>query len=182
MKDLRNSPEYNQWKNEVKHRDGNACRHNAITKGQNWAAIRMALKSWILEKSQYLEFGRHDLNTIIGIPFQLTVDKQKSKNPRVIFSRSELYDDTLSCRIRELFDRKAGKLEKYQKSGKTTVLLVESSDIALMDIQGRKILNAILKAYPFGIPVGVDRIWYVDTADLPDWISFKDFTPELLKR
>ena len=26
MKDLRNSPEYNQWKNEVKHRDGNACR------------------------------------------------------------------------------------------------------------------------------------------------------------
>lgn len=26
MKDIRNSPEYNQWKNEVKHRDGNACR------------------------------------------------------------------------------------------------------------------------------------------------------------
>ena len=26
MKDLRNSPEYNQWKNEVKNRDGNACR------------------------------------------------------------------------------------------------------------------------------------------------------------
>ena len=26
MRDLRNSPEYNQWKNEVKHRDANACR------------------------------------------------------------------------------------------------------------------------------------------------------------
>ena len=26
MKDIRNSPEYNQWKNKVKHRDGNACR------------------------------------------------------------------------------------------------------------------------------------------------------------
>ena len=26
MKDIRNSPEYNQWKNEVKRRDGNACR------------------------------------------------------------------------------------------------------------------------------------------------------------
>ena len=26
MKDLRNSPEYNHWKNEVKRRDGNACR------------------------------------------------------------------------------------------------------------------------------------------------------------
>lgn len=26
MKDLRNSPEYNHWKNEVKQRDGNACR------------------------------------------------------------------------------------------------------------------------------------------------------------
>ena len=26
MKDIRNSPEYNQWKNEVKHRDANTCR------------------------------------------------------------------------------------------------------------------------------------------------------------
>ena len=26
MKDIRNSSKYNQWKNEVKHRDGNACR------------------------------------------------------------------------------------------------------------------------------------------------------------
>lgn len=26
MKDLRNSPEYNHWRNEVKHRDHNACR------------------------------------------------------------------------------------------------------------------------------------------------------------
>ena len=26
MKDIRSSPEYNQWKNEVKHRDGNTCR------------------------------------------------------------------------------------------------------------------------------------------------------------
>ena len=26
MKDIRNSPKYNQWKNEIKRRDGNACR------------------------------------------------------------------------------------------------------------------------------------------------------------
>lgn len=26
MRDIRNSPEYNQWKNEVKHRDSNTCR------------------------------------------------------------------------------------------------------------------------------------------------------------
>ena len=145
-------------------------------------AIRKALKNWILEKSPHLEFGKHDLNNIPGIPFHLTIDKRTSHIPGVAFSRSKPDDDTLSCRIKALFDRKAGKLKKYQDLGKTTVLLVESNDIALMDIQGRKMLNAIQEAYRIGLPIGVDRIWYVDTADLPDWITFKDFTSDLLTR
>ena len=83
-------------------------------------------------------------------------------------------------RVKKLFDRKARKLRKYQNLGKTTVLLVESNDIALMDIQGWILLKAVREAYPFGPPIGVDKIWYVDTADMPDWINFKNFTPDLL--
>ena len=70
---------------------------------------------------------------------------------------------------------------KYQ-SVKTTMLLIESNDIALMDVQGWKILNAIREVYPISLPVGVDKIWYVDIADLPDRISFKDFTSDLFTR
>ena len=158
--------------------------YDAATKGKvrDRIAIRKALKRWILEKSPHLEFGKHDLSNIPGIPFHLTIDKRTSHIPGVAFSRSKPDDDTLNCRVKELLDRKARKLKKYQDLEKTTVLLIESNDIALMDIQGRKILNAIQEAYPIGLPVGVDRIWYVDTAELPDRIIFKDFTSDLLTR
>ena len=149
-------------------------------KGQDWVAIQKALKSWILEKSPHLEFGKHNLNNIPCIPFQLDVYKRSSDIPGIAFSRYEPHDGTLSCRIKELFDRKAEKLKKYKNFGKIRVLLIESNDIVLMDVQGWKILKAIRKTYSNGLPVGVDKIWYVDIADLPDRIIFKDFTPDLL--
>ena len=158
--------------------------YEAAIKGKvrNRIAIRKALKSWILEKSPHLEFGKHELNNIPGIPFHLTIDKRTSHIPGVAFWRSKPDDNTFSYRVKELLDRKAKKLKKYRDLGKTTVLLIESNDIALMDIHGRKILSAIRLAYPSGLPIGVDKIWYVDTAELPDRIRFKDFTSDLLTR
>ena len=158
--------------------------YNAIDKGkrQDWIGIREAFENWIREKSPHLIFGMHDFNDIPGIPFQFTVDKQTSDIPGIAFFRLPPEDDTLSQRIKELFDRKAKKLKKYQNLGKTTILLIESNDIALMDVQGWKLLNAIRQTYPIDLPDGVDKIWYVDTAELPDKIIFKDFTRDLLTR
>jgi hypothetical protein len=50
---------------------------------------------------------------------------------------------------------------------------VENADIALMNRQ--KMFDAIRRAYPDGLPIGVDRLWYADTA-IPDDIDFDDFT------
>ena len=169
-----------EFENQLPFRMSIMFPYDAATKGKvkDRITIQKALKSWILEKSPHLEFGKHDLNNIPGIPFHLTIDKRTSHIPGVAFWRSKPDDDTLSCRIKELLDRKAKKLKRYQDIGKTRVLLIESNDIALMDIQGREILNAIQEAYPISLPVGVDKIWYADTAELP--ICFKDFTSDLL--
>ncbi len=158
--------------------------YDAVTKGlrQDWIEINKALKNWIREKSPLLAYGKHELNNIPNIPFQISIYKRSSHIPGIAFSRFEPQDGTLSCRIKELFDRKSKKLKKYQNLGKTTILLIESNDKALMDVQGRKVLNAIRQAYPVGLPDGVDRIWYVDIADLPDRIIFKDFTSELSRK
>ena len=51
-----------------------------------------------------------------------------------------------------------------------------------MDVHGWMILQAIRQTYSVGLPMGVDRIWYVDTANLPDKIIFKDFTSDLLTK
>ena len=156
----------------------------SIAKGQDWKKIRQGFKHWINEEKDNprLTDGSHWIRNFPGIPFPFHVIKEHGLLQGVRFSRFPPDNTDLSNRVRKLFDRKARKLRKYQSFGKTTVLLVESNDIALMDIQGWTLLKAIREAYPFGLPSRVDKIWYVDTADLPDWITFKDFTSDLLTR
>ncbi len=156
----------------------------SIAKGQDWKTIRQGFKNWINEEKDNprLSDGSHRINNVPGIPFPFQVIKEHDLSQGVRFSRFPPENTDLPNRVRKLFDRKAKKLGKYQNLKKKTVLLVESNDIALMDVQGRTLLKAIREAYPFGIPIGVDKIWYVDTADLPDRITFKDFTSDLLTR
>ncbi len=150
--------------------------YDAVTKGQNWPAIRQCLTTWINSGAPRLADGRHSLDSVPGVPFHLHVTKASDQRPGVFFARLEPDDDTISNRIRRQFDRKAEKLAKYQGSGRTTVLLVENEDIALMNEW--KMLDAIREAYPNGPPHGVDQIWYSDTS-IPSEIAFSDFTPEL---
>ncbi len=78
--------------------------------------------------------------------------------------------------LRDAFERKAAKLAQYEAVGKTTILLVENDDIALMNAW--KMLEAIQAAYPSGPPAGVRQIWYADTS-IPNQIEVRDFTREL---
>lgn len=159
-----------------------ACRlritleYHAVSTGHDWLAIREALKVWITHAVPHLADGSHGIEDIPGVPFRLRVTKASDRPPGLFFARYEPVDDTLPTRIRLQFDRKAHKLAKYQSAGKTTVLLVENADIALMNEQ--KMLEEIRRAYPDGLPIGVDQLWYADTA-IPDDIDFNDFTAML---
>ena len=151
--------------------------YSAVTTQQNWKAIRQALKSWLIEDAPRLEKGHHVLDSIPGIPFELHVNKEIGSPPGVRFDRFAPNDNTLAGRIKTQCDRKAKKLAKYQGSGKMTVLLIESYDIALM--HPSIMLKGIREAYPNGLPPGVDKIWYADTS-IENRITFKDFTSYLL--
>jgi hypothetical protein len=151
-------------------------KYDAVTKGQDWAAIRQRLKSWVINEAPRLADGRNVLDDIPGVPFRLHVRKASDRRPGVFFARFEPDDNTLPDRIREQFDRKAKKLGKYHGPGKTTVLLVEDDDIALMNEW--KMLDAIRAAYPDGPPPAVDEIWYAETS-IPSEIEFRDFTSDL---
>ena len=152
-------------------------KENAVTIGQNWEEIHSTLKKWILEEALHLPITKPYTQYIIpGIPFEIYVTKNNdSKGVR--FSRFPPDDNTLPERIKNLFDRKASKLLKYQEVGKTTILLVENGDIALMNTQ--KLLHAVQSVYSDGLPSGVDEIWYADTS-IQDRIRFINFTPNLL--
>jgi hypothetical protein len=152
--------------------------YDAVGKGQNWPAMRAALKSWVTKEAPQLADGRSVVENLPGIPFRLHVVKASDRWPGVFFARYEPEDDTLSERVKVAFDRKAAKLARYQAPGIETVLLVENDDIALMN--ECKMIDAIRAAFPAGLPAGIDRVWYADTS-IPSALEFRDFTSAIRK-
>jgi hypothetical protein len=148
--------------------------HSAIKTGQDWPAIRQALRKWIIEEAPLIQEGNHLIQVIPEIPC-LRIRKG-GRRPGVIFARSAPDDDTLPKRMRELIDRKVKKLAEYHRRGKTTILLLDGWDSSLMN-QGI-MFNAMQDAYPQGIPSEIDQIWFAYTDD-PDEIDFIDFTSDL---
>ena len=147
--------------------------YDAVNANQDWKAINRVLRNWIIRESLYLADGR-DVHNVPGIPFLLNVDKDSNWDSQLVFYRNIPNDNTLPDRIQTLCDEKARKLAEYQESGKTTVILIENSDRVLM--HRNRMQSAIQDAYPNRLPVGVDRIWFADTAEDSD-ITFEDFTP-----
>ncbi|MFZ5863657.1 MAG: hypothetical protein ACOYXR_12535 [Nitrospirota bacterium] len=148
--------------------------YDAVARGQDWPAIRSALKTWVVTEATHLADGRVIVDSPTGIPFRLHVVKSSERRPGVLLARYLPDDDTLLARVRAAFDIKAAKLAKYQCPGVITVLLVEND--ALMSEW--KMIEAIRAAFPSGPPAGVDRVWGADTS-IPSAIEFRDFTPEI---
>jgi hypothetical protein len=147
--------------------------YEGIQAGQDWSQIRAMLRSWIIEEAFDLLEGSHIIGDVSGVPFKFRVIKRASGQPRLLFARNAPKDDSFFRRLREQLDRKAEKLLPYKKQGRTTVLLIESDDIALMD--EAIMWDSIRLAYPDGLPRGVDQIWFADTS-IPEHLLFVDLT------
>jgi hypothetical protein len=167
-------PLEDQFRNSLRFRLRLIFPYDGIAKGQDWDALREALASWISSAAGALADGSHEV-AIQGIPFNFHVTKDSTGRPGLFFLRIDPGDTTLASRVLSHLSRKAEKLLPIRSAGKTTVLLVDSSDIALMS--HGKMLEAIREAFG-GLPGGVDQLWYVDTSISPD-LEFWDLTPAL---
>jgi hypothetical protein len=147
--------------------------YEVIQLGQQWSKIRAALKSWILNQSPKLSQGCHIIKNVPDIPFEFRVSKWPSQRPKVIFARHTPPEKSFLKHIKEQLDRKLQKLVPYRNKGKTTILLVESDDMGLMN-EGLMV-EGIKSSYPDSLPRGVDQIWFADTS-IPEEILFTDLT------
>lgn len=147
--------------------------YDAINTGQDWTAIRKALKTWIIEDCPRLPDGHQTLENLPDIPFRLWVSKKSDRPPRILFSRTMPDDNSLPHRIRQHLVKKIKKIVPYHKQGYITLLLIESDDIALIDFS--YMARAIRKAYPHGLPPGIDELWFIDTS-IPSEIDVHNFT------
>lgn len=130
-----------------------------------------------MNESPKLAMGSYTIGDIPEIPFTFHAAK-KSDRTWLLFGRFMPDIKMLPGRLREQLDRKAGKLSRYQDEGKTTILLVESGDIALMD--DSIMLDRLRQAYNNGLPHGVDQIWFADTS-IREEILFTDMTKAMTR-
>ncbi len=147
--------------------------YEGIQTGQDWSLIRAALRSWIQDEAFDLLEGSHIIRDVPGVPFKFQVQKRASRQPRLLFARTAPEDESLYKRLRKQLGRKAEKLLPYKKQGRTTILLIESDDIALMD--EARMWDGIKLAYSDGLPAGVDQIWFADTS-IPEHLLFVDLS------
>lgn len=122
----------------------------AIQKGPKRSTVNSALREWILKEAPKCADGHHRLTNVPGVPFAFDVRKGGPiKFDGVRFSRYEPNDDTLSVRLRDQLagrHKKFAALDRYRTEGKTTLLLLQSGDVALMSAV--KMVEALKAAFP----------------------------------
>lgn len=150
--------------------------YEGIVKGQDWDAMRCALETWVSNEVVGLSDGPHQI-CIPSVPFNFRAIKDSKASRGLFFSRNDPGDARLASRLSVHLSRKMAKLEPYKAMGKTTILLIESDDIALMNTN--KMLEGIQSAFGSGMPEHIDQVWYVDTSIQSD-LEFWDFTKELI--
>ncbi|MFH1825556.1 MAG: hypothetical protein ABH873_10115 [Candidatus Firestonebacteria bacterium] len=151
--------------------------YEGIRKGLDFKNIKEGFRTWILNDSKNLSDGRHKISNAVGIPFNFSVGKASDRPAGLKFRRSESEDKSSIYRQKQL-ERKVKKLAPYKKKGKTTILLVESSDMALMNED--KMIKYLQTAFGNNLPTDIDQIWYADTS-IPSEIWFHDFTNDIQK-
>ena len=145
----------------------------AVPTGIPWKTICDVLRSWIVNTFPTLPDGRSQQN-IAGVPFLVYVWKDSTQLSGLSVARFAPEDHTLSERLRGQLKDKAAKLSKYKQAGWFTVLLLESSDIALMNLNTMR--SAVEAACSSSLPAGADSIWYADSA-ISGTFQFWDITP-----
>jgi hypothetical protein len=136
---------------------------DAIQKGQRWDETGNALGNWIVsDDARNLPDGRHQITGVPGIHFGFNVTKaQGLRFDGVRFARHDPRDSTFNTRLRDQLagrHKKLAVLRRHRDEGKSTLLLLESGDIALMN--AGMIIAALEAAFPT-CPAEVDELWFM---------------------
>jgi hypothetical protein len=145
---------------------------SAVNKGEGqvWRTMHRAMKQWLVDEASKLPDGYHRGVGIPGIPYAIEIFKQPPRHhDGVMFCRNDPGDRTLGARLRDQIcgvgHDKLAPLNRYSSEGKTTLLLLQSSDPSLMS--DLTLVNAFDQAFP-DWPEILDELWFVHHVAPPD--------------
>lgn len=130
-----------------------------ITNGANWGDWHSTLKYWVIQHVPELPFGcgYHDVD---GLPFQVFIHKTDTGCGGLHISRFGSVDG-VQKRLELLMLEKISKLRRYHETGSKTILVVESTDLALMNVG--VMAEAVQQTMALRSDLAVDEIWYADS-------------------
>jgi peptide deformylase len=108
--------------------------YDVVTR-DDWESNGQRIKQWLSAHlhDMGVTLGSQTLLRVPNVPFEIRIDVRESDNHYVRCSRSTPDDPTLDQRIYEKSKEKIDKLQLYKDRGYYTILLLENSDIALMN-------------------------------------------------
>lgn len=138
----------------------------AFQKGTSWRAIRDTIRKWLLVNADGFpeKFSSH---TIPGVSFEIGIFKDSTGSKQFFVARRAPSDDDLRIESVEAMSSalrdKNEQLSKYRSDGIRTLLVLESSDIALAS--RISIYKAFLQAYENVATPNIDEFWLAETVD-----------------
>jgi hypothetical protein len=141
-----------------------AVRVAAIPTGVNWALIRETIKTWLVNNAWGLADG-FSRSSVPGVPFELAIAKHRNTPGKVSIGRfappKEETQTNLSLAFAGALKHKYRQLAAYRRAGATSVLIIESDDIALTS--PATLYGAYIVARQAIPTKELDQIWFACT-------------------
>jgi hypothetical protein len=132
----------------------------AFQKGTKWAAIKNTIRGWLLANASAIPEGS-SCPKISGVPFSVQIDRDNKLPNSFFVTRRGPSDEEiqieLMLKMAAALNSKNDQLKKYRADGSRTVLVLESSDIALMS--PARLYKAFLEAQNHAATSNIDEFW-----------------------
>jgi hypothetical protein len=131
-----------------------------VEPGRSWTEIRRAINEWLVAGAGELPDGATS-HSLSGVPFRLTVRKRPGQPGKVFLMREAPagLEASLLPEMRRSLDHKYLRLGEYRAQGATTILILDSEDIAL--VAPSDLYLAFLRATREQPRPHLDQVWLV---------------------
>jgi hypothetical protein len=145
-------------------------------KGTNWKQVRDTIRDWLLQNAHSLPDGFSTVQ-VSGLPFSFAVHKDGKGSKRFTVARwapeHEDVDVESILDIARALEDKNDQMKKYRDQGAYNILVLESSDIALVD--RITLYKAFLQALNRVSMPNIDEVWLASTYGPEDACEFLCF-------
>lgn len=153
----------------------------AIPTGHDWGKLSLGIEEWLLGHLQDLPYDRAVPVDILGIPFVVRIRREHGRGQgRLVVARHAPVEieEQRSAVIKRALEEKRSILSYYKSKGFSTLLLLESHDVALAN-RGL-ICDAFKKVSPLELCANaIDDVYLIETDTSPWAISPLKIGPQI---